>query len=204
MKKKSLSAQHDMMTFCSSRRSNPSQTFFARVAANVSLDGSGHDSLPATMCKIFQSSFWLLQKHFSLCTLFRNKRLGLNKMFQHYAPKFAKYWVSIRNPTQFFHISFCATKHFPLQNAKYKVACNEKQKDQDGFSYTQTARNFEAFHWNISLSANLLFLKNVPRHISFHDSSTQFNLQCCPGHDIITQKLIVRTSHFLLSQPLTP
>ena len=41
-----------------------------------------------------------------------------------------------------------------------KVARNEKRKKLHGFSYTQNIANFEAFRWNISLSANLLFSKS--------------------------------------------
>ena len=38
---------------------------------------------------------------------------------------------------------------------------NEKKKIMWVFLYyTYDIANFEAFHWNISMSANLLFLKN--------------------------------------------
>ena len=43
--------------------------------------------------------------------------------------------------------------------AKNKITRNEKRK-RLGFSYSKSMTNFKAFHWNISLSANLLFLKS--------------------------------------------
>ena len=35
-----------------------------------------------------------------------------------------------------------------------------------GFSYSKSLTNFEAFGWNISLSANILFMKNVGQELS--------------------------------------
>ena len=49
-------------------------------------------------------------------------------------------------------------RHRPGQNIKLHEMKNEKKLY--GFSYTQNIANFEAFRWNISLSANLLFLKS--------------------------------------------
>ena len=43
---------------------------------------------------------------------------------------------------------------------KNKAAQNEKRKKLHGFSYSKNRANFEAFHWNISSSINLLFLKS--------------------------------------------
>ena len=45
--------------------------------------------------------------------------------------------------------SFCATLY------KYKM------KKIHGFSYYKNIANFEAFRWNISLSAKLLFMKSA-------------------------------------------
>ena len=47
-----------------------------------------------------------------------------------------------------------------IHQGKSKVAQNEKRKKLHGFSYTKNIANFEAFRWNISLSAKLLFLKS--------------------------------------------
>ena len=47
-----------------------------------------------------------------------------------------------------------------IHKRKSKVARNEKRKKLCGFSYTLNIANFEVFRWNISLSANLLFLKS--------------------------------------------
>ena len=47
-----------------------------------------------------------------------------------------------------------------INKEKSKVARNEKRKKLYGFSYTYNIANFEAFCWNILMSANLLFLKS--------------------------------------------
>jgi hypothetical protein len=48
-----------------------------------------------------------------------------------------------------------------IHKGKSKVARNEKRKGLRGFSYTWDIAGFEAFRWNVSLSASLLFLKSV-------------------------------------------
>ena len=60
--------------------------------------------------------------------------------------------------------SFCATLVFTGKN---KVARNEKRKKLHGFSYSKRMVNFEAFHWNISSSINLYFLKSAKHHLTF-------------------------------------
>ena len=37
----------------------------------------------------------------------------------------------------------------------------KNEKKLHGFSYTKNIANFDAFRWNISLSAKLLFMKSV-------------------------------------------
>ena len=67
-----------------------------------------------------------------------------------------------------------------IHKGKSKVARNEKRKTLHGFSYTSNIANFEAFRWNISLSANLLFVKS--------EYSTR-SLRVFPTIDLVTSFL---------------
>ena len=58
-----------------------------------------------------------------------------------------------------------------IHKGKSKVARNEKHKKLHGFSYAQNIVNFEAYRWNILLSANLLFLKSdICTHLGYEYS----------------------------------
>ena len=52
------------------------------------------------------------------------------------------------------------TRAFIKEKIKY-IARNEKLKKLHGFSYSKNMANFEAFHYVISSSINLLFLKSL-------------------------------------------
>ena len=70
---------------------------------------------------------------------------------------------------------------------KNKVAQNEIQKKTCGFSYSKYMANLEAFHWVISSSINLLFLRVEKIHSnlsfvrkSYHSTSvSKFQWQVC-------------------------
>ena len=86
-----------------------------------------------------------------------------NEMFQCNASKFAIFYVYENQHTFCLFIFHCVQLYFLLMNTihkgKSKVASNEiRKKFILIFMYTKRITNFEVFHWNITLSARLLFL----------------------------------------------
>ena len=92
---------------------------------------------------------------FLVWSLFRKKRFMFDEMFQRNTSKFAIF-LEYKNPRSFFRFSFRATLFFSLMHALVYVDIKKLR----GFSYSKNMAILEAFHWNISSSINLLFLKN--------------------------------------------
>ena len=129
--------------------------------------------------------------------------LGLKKMVASHSSEIRSLCLvkcsckMLENLSQFWNtkthvvFSFRAALFFSLMNAlvyvnieqgihyreKDKVAPNEKRKNQCGFLYSKSMANFEAFLWNIKLSANLLFMKS---------GYQRRNMTVCACDDFIT------------------
>ena len=93
----------------------------------------------------------------SSTTLFRKKSFMLDEMFQRNAPKFA---IFLEYENSYFPPVFYFVQVQSL--GKNKVARNEKRtKTMWAFSHSKNMTNFQAFHYTISSSINLWFLKSA-------------------------------------------